>query len=70
MNKKLINILSVGAVTILTASSMLPVHALSNNTHQANKTCKKVILDMKYPSFQKKTILLSLSNLILLFIFR
>ena len=42
MNKKLRNILSVGAVTILTASSMLPVHALSNNTHSTSKTCKKV----------------------------
>ena len=44
MNKKLRNILSVGAVTILTASSMLPVHALSNNTHSTNKTCRKVYI--------------------------
>ena len=42
MNKKFRNILSVGAITILTASSMLPVHALSNNTHSTSKTCKKV----------------------------
>ena len=44
MNKKLRNILSVGAVTILTASSMLPVHALSKNTHSTNKTCRKVYI--------------------------
>ena len=32
MNRKIKNILSVGAITMLTASSMLPVHALSKNT--------------------------------------
>ena len=40
MNKKFRNILSLGAITMLTASSMLPVNALS-------KTCYKKVLTTK-----------------------
>ena len=41
MNKKFRNILSLGAITMLTASSMLPVNALS-------KTCYKKVMTTKY----------------------
>ena len=40
MNKKFRNILSLGAITMLTASSMLPVNALS-------KTCYKKVMTTK-----------------------
>ena len=40
MNKKFRNILSLGAITMLTASSMLPVNALS-------KTCYKIVMTTK-----------------------
>ena len=40
MNKKFRNILSLGAITVLTASSMLPVNALS-------KTCYKKVMTTK-----------------------
>lgn len=40
MNKKIKNILSFGAVTMLTASSMLPVHALSNTNYTKHVTYK------------------------------
>ena len=40
MNKKFRNILSLGAITMLTASSMLPVNALS-------KTCSKKVMTTK-----------------------
>ena len=47
MNRKIKNILSVGAITMLTASSMLPVHALSKNTCIKTHTCKKTMVYRK-----------------------
>ena len=47
MNRKIKNILSVGAITMLTASSMLPVHALSKNTCIKTHTYKKTMVYRK-----------------------
>ena len=47
MNRKILNILSVGAITMLTASSMLPVHALSKNTCIKTHTYKKTMVYRK-----------------------
>ena len=51
MNKKLKNILSVGAITMLTASSMLPVNALcksSNTKHVISRNVYIYVNGVKY----------------------
>ena len=44
MNKKFRNILSLGAITMLTASSMLPVNALSKTCYKKVMTTKSVYI--------------------------
>ena len=44
MNKKLKNILSVGAITMLTASSMLPVNALCKTSNIKHVVCRNVYI--------------------------
>ncbi len=44
MNKKFRNILSLGAITMLTASSMLPVNALSKTCYNKVMTIKSVYI--------------------------
>jgi len=44
MNKKLKNILSVGAITMLTASSMLPVNALCKTNTTKHVVCRNVYI--------------------------
>ncbi|WP_276703321.1 hypothetical protein [Romboutsia ilealis] len=46
MNKKFRNILSLGAITMLTASSMLPVNALSKTCYNKVMTIKSVYIYM------------------------
>ena len=44
MNKKFRNILSLGAITMLTASSMLPENALSKTCNNKDKTTKSIYI--------------------------
>ena len=52
MNKKFRNILSLGAITMLTASSMLPVNALSKTCYNKVMTIKSVYIYVNSVKFK------------------